>query len=91
MGQKKPLDPNYKPEHQSKSKLPSVTGKSSPIKTIRKPILQTPARLTPKTLAAPKSVRIQSDTANDLPVPESRPHTNENTYHGAWRSQAKDF
>ena len=28
----KPLDPNYKPEHQLKSKLPSVTGKPSPIK-----------------------------------------------------------
>ena len=33
----KPLDPNYKPEHQSKSKLPSVTGKSSPEKIVRKP------------------------------------------------------
>ena len=29
-GTNKPWDPNYKPEHQSKSKLPSVTGKSSP-------------------------------------------------------------
>ena len=26
-GENKPLDPNYKPEHQSKSNLPSVTGK----------------------------------------------------------------
>ena len=25
-GANKPLDPNYKPEHQSKSKLPIVTG-----------------------------------------------------------------
>ena len=72
-GAKKLLDPNYKPEHQSKSKLPSVTGKSSPIKTIRKPILQTPARLTPKRLATPKSVRIQSDITNDLPVTEPDP------------------
>ena len=31
-GADKPLDPNYKPEHQSKSKLPSVTGKLSPEK-----------------------------------------------------------
>ena len=69
----KSLDPNYKPEHQSKSKLPSVTGKSSSIKTIRKPILQTPARLTPKRLATPKSVRIQSDITNDLPVTEPDP------------------
>ena len=35
-GASKPLDPNYKPENQSKSKLPSVTGKSSPVKTPRK-------------------------------------------------------
>ena len=57
-GANKPLDPNYKPEHQSKSKLPSVTGKSSPIKTPRKPILKMPARPTPKTLTTPRSVRI---------------------------------
>ena len=40
-GANKPLDPSYKPEHQLKSKLPSVTGKSSPIKTPRKTILKT--------------------------------------------------
>ena len=72
-GAEKPLDSNYKLEHQSKSKLPSVTGKSSPIKTIRRPILQTPARLSPKRLATPKSVRIQSDITNDLPVTEPDP------------------
>ena len=58
-GADKHLDPNYKPEHQSKSKLPSVTGKSSPEKVIRKPILQIPTRHTPRRLATPKSVRIQ--------------------------------
>ena len=31
-GANKPLDPSYKPEHQSKSKLPSVIGKQSPVK-----------------------------------------------------------
>ena len=50
-GADKPLDPNYKPEHQS----------------------NTPARPTSRRLATPKSVRIQSDTTNDLPVPESDP------------------
>ena len=60
-GEDKPLDPNDKPEHQSKSKLPSVTGKSSPEKIIRKPILQTPSRHTPRRVATPKSVRIQSE------------------------------
>ena len=70
-GAEKPLDPNYKPEHQSKSKLPSVTGKLSPEKVIRKPISQTPSRHTPKRLAIPKSVRIQSEVASDITIPDS--------------------
>ena len=70
-GADKPLDPNYKPEHQSKSKLPSVTGKLSPEKVIRKPISQTPSRHTPKRLATPKSVRIQSEVVNDVAIPDS--------------------
>ena len=72
-GADKPLDPNYKPEHQSKSKLPSVTGKSSPEKVIRKPILQTPSRYTPRRLVTPKSVRIQSEVAHDMTAPDSYP------------------
>ena len=67
-GANKPLDPNYKPEHQSKSKLPSVTGKSSPTKTPRKPILGTPARPTPKALTTPKSVKIQSEPIDAMPA-----------------------
>ena len=69
----KPLDPNYKPEHQSKSQLPSVTGKSSPIKTPRKPTLKTPTRPTPKALTTPKSVKIQSETVNDMLTPILNP------------------
>ena len=66
-GADKPLDPNYKPEHQSKSKLPSVTEKSSPEKVIRNPpLLQTPSRHTPRRLATPKSVRIQSEVVSDM-------------------------
>ena len=70
-GADKPLDPNYKPEHQSKSKLPSVTGKLSPEKVIRKPVSQTPSRHTPKRLATPKSVRIQSEVVSDVAIPDS--------------------
>ena len=70
-GADKPLDPNYKPEHQSKSKLPSVTGKLSPEKIIRKPISQTPSRYIPRKLATPKSVRIQSEVDNDMTIPGS--------------------
>ena len=32
-GADKPLDPNLKPEHQSKSKLPSIVGTKTPIKS----------------------------------------------------------
>ena len=70
-GADKPLDPNYKPEHQSKSKLPSVTGKLSPEKVIRKPISQTPSRHTPKRLVTPKSIRIQSEVVSDVAIPDS--------------------
>ena len=70
-GADKPLDPNYKPEHQSKSKLPSVTGKSSPEKIIRKPISQTPSQHTPRKLITPKSVRIQSKVVSDMAIPDS--------------------
>ena len=51
----------------------SVTGKSSLIKTPRKPVLKTPTRPTPKTMTTPKSVRIQSETVNDMPSPNPEP------------------
>ena len=66
-GADKPLDPNYKPEHQSKSKLPSVMGNKSPIKSVRKPPPQTPVRSTPRRVITPKSVRIQTNNTNDMP------------------------
>ena len=69
-GADKPLDPNYKPEHQSKSKLPSVTGKLSPEMDIRKPTLQTLSRHTPRRLVTPKSVRIQSEVVSDMTTPD---------------------
>ena len=50
-----------------------MTGKSSPEKTVRKPLLQTPARNIPRRVATPKSVRIQSDVTNDLPATEPDP------------------
>ena len=76
-GADKPLDPNYKPEYQSKSKLPSVTEKSSPTKTPRKPILRTPVRMparpTPRVLTTPKSVTVQSEIVDDMPAPNQNP------------------
>ena len=86
-GANKPLDPNYKPEHQSKSKLPSVTGKSSPIKTPRKPILKMPTRPTPKALTIPKSVKIQSEMEKDMLTPIPNPTmmgTPVSVHGGAW-------
>ena len=72
-GTNKPLDPNYKPEHQSKSKLWSVTGKSSPMKTPRKTILKMLARLTSKALNTPKTVKMQSEIVDDMPAPIQNP------------------
>ena len=72
-GADKPLDPNYKPEHQSKSKLPSVTGKLSPERVARKPISQTPSRHTPRRSVTPKSIRIQSEVVSDMMVPDPSP------------------
>ena len=70
-GADKPLDPNYKSEHLSKSKLPNVTGKLSPEKVIRKPISQTLSGHTPRRLVTPKSVRIQLEVASDITIPDS--------------------
>ena len=50
-------------------------GKSSPLKTPRKPILKTPTRPTPKALTTPKSVKIQSETVNDMLTPIQNPTT----------------
>ena len=72
-GANKPLDPNKKPEHQSKSKLPSVTGKSSPAQTPRKPILKMPVRPTLKAVTAPKSMTIQSEPMDEMPAPIHNP------------------
>ena len=64
-----------------------MTGKSSLIKTPRKPILKTPTRPTPKALTTRKSVKIQSKTVNDMPTPVPNPTmmgTPVSVYGGAW-------
>ena len=45
-GADKPLDPNLKPEHQSRSKLPSIVGAGSPTKSPKKTL--TPKRIPKK-------------------------------------------
>ena len=59
-GADKPLDPNLKPEHQSKSKLPSIVGTKTPIKSPTK--MQTLKR-SPR-----KSVTISEDPPEEIPV-----------------------
>ena len=59
-GADKPLDPNLKPEHQSRSKLPSIVGTKSPIKSPTK--TQTPNR-SPR-----KSVTISEEPPEELPI-----------------------
>ena len=59
-GADKPLDPNLKPEHQSKSKLPSIIGTKTPINSPTK--MQTPKR------SLRKSVTISEDPPEEIPV-----------------------
>ena len=60
-GADKPLDPNLKPEHQSKSKLPSIVGSESPSKSHKK-------SLTPKR-SPRKSVIISEQPPEEIPMP----------------------
>ena len=59
-GADKPLDPNLKPEHQSKSKLTSIIGAKSPTKSPTK--TQTPKR-SPR-----KSVTISEEPPEEIPI-----------------------
>ena len=59
-GADKPLDPNLKPEHQSRSKLPSIVGTKTPTKTPTK--ILTPKR-SPR-----KSVTISEDPPEEIPI-----------------------
>ena len=74
-------DPNYKPEHQSKSKLPSVIdNKLSPMKSVRKPPPQTPVRSTPRRVMTPKSVRIQQTIQMICQTLYKIPHLNKHLW-----------
>ena len=64
-GANKPLDPNLKPEHQSKSKLPSIVGSRSPSKSPKK--ILTPKR-SPR-----KSVTISEEPPEEIPMLNSEP------------------
>ena len=59
-GADKPLDPNLKPEHQSRSKLPSIVGTKTPTKSPTK--IQTPKR------SLRKSVTISEDPPEEIPI-----------------------
>ena len=61
-GADKPLDPNLKPEHQSKSKLPSIVGNKSPSK---KPITYDSPKRNPRR----KSVTISEEPPAEIPNP----------------------
>ena len=64
-GADKPLDPNLKPEHQSKSKLPSIVGSGSPSKSPKK--ATTPKR-SPR-----NSVTISEQPPEEIPMLNSDP------------------
>ena len=50
-----------------------MTGKSSPEKTVRNPILQTPDRNILRRVATPKSVKIQSSVTSEMPTLDLSP------------------
>ena len=64
-GADKPLDPNLKPEHQSRSKLPSIVGSESPSKSPNK--VTTPKR-SPR-----KGVTISEQPPEEIPMLNSDP------------------
>ena len=64
-GADKPLDPNLKPEHQSKSKLPSIVGSGSPSKSPKK---ATTSKKSPR-----KSVTISEQPPEEIPMLNSDP------------------
>ena len=66
-GADKPLDPNLKPEHKSRSKLPSIVGLGSPSKSPKK--VTTPKR-NPK-----KSVTISEQPPEEIPMLNSDPES----------------
>ena len=71
-GADKPLDPNYKPEHQSKSKLPSVVNTSSPSKDKVKKSPQGIVQTSSTKRSPVKTVRIsQVPTVTIPPTPRS--------------------
>ena len=59
-GADKPLDPNLKPEHQSRSRLPSIVGAKSPTKSPTK--TQTP-KISPR-----KSATISEEPPEEIPI-----------------------
>ena len=59
-GADKPLDPNLKPEHQSRSKLPSIVGSESPSKSPKKAIT---LKRSPR-----KSVTISEEPSEEIPL-----------------------
>ena len=64
-GADKPLDPNLKPEHQYRSKLPSIVGSGSPTKSPKK--ILTPKR-SPR-----KSVTISEEPPEEIPISSHAP------------------
>ena len=82
-GADKPLDPNLKPEHQSRSKLPSIVGSGSPLKSPKKSltpkyISEQPPEEIPMPSFDPDPVQIHdgarpmTHTSTGVPIPPSR-------------------
>ena len=72
-GADKPLDSNLKPEHQSRSKLPSIAGSRSPSKSTKK--ITTPKRSPRQSVTIPEEPpeEIPLNTYDPDPVQNSKP------------------
>ena len=86
-GADEPLDPNLKPEHQSKSKLPSIVGLGSPSKSPKKETTpkRSPRKISeqppeeipmlnsdPEPVHIPDGVNPKTHTSRGVPTPTSR-------------------
>ena len=69
-GADEPLDPNLKPEHQARSKLPSIVGSGSPSKSSPS---KSPKKVTTPKISPKKSVTISEQLPEEIPMLNTDP------------------
>ena len=89
------MDPNLKPEHQSKSKLPSIVGSGSPSKSPKK--ILTPKRSPRKSVTIfeqlPEEIPMLNSDPEPVHIPDSvnpKTHTSREVYIPTSRSSSHE-